>query len=521
MFASPTFTGTVSGVTATHVGLGSVTNESKATMFESPTFTGTVSGVTATHVGLGNVTNESKATMFASPTFTGTVAGVTATHVGLGNVTNESKATMFASPTFTGTVAGVTATHVGLGNVTNESKATMFASPTFTGTVAAFSSATHTLTASSNLVFTGSSSGAVTFQAGATPSAQTYTLPAAYPAANGYALVSTTGGTLSWASAGGGTSLPTQTGNAGKMLITDGTTASWSLFTSTLFNVGSRPFLGGTKQFLYSEDAGSNFAWVSMPEFTYRYIWLNSSSAFSSSTRDAVLRFKAGTNMTITAETNGSDGQNYNTLVFNSTGGAGGGITWTTNTSPSGTITVTNPTGYNTSGSTMVIVVVGISVSSSNASSGSGSFSTAMSVGMNTRVFYTYTTSSLGATTTISGITGYAMAYSYIGSGPSIATSSTSTSGTSTTLMNPSPVYGSPRIIAMSQSSSLNLATLAGPATGGGATWAAGTGYQHPNDSSLSAAVWVGTGSWTTMATPTITSNSSFNSWYLTGITIG
>ena len=66
---------------------------------------------------------------------TGTVAGVTATHVGLGNVTNESKATMFASPTFTGTVAGVTATHVGLGNVTNESKTTMFASPTFTGTV--------------------------------------------------------------------------------------------------------------------------------------------------------------------------------------------------------------------------------------------------------------------------------------------------------------------------------------------------------------------------------------------------
>jgi hypothetical protein len=37
----------------------------------SPTFTGTVSGVTATMVGLGNVTNESKATMFTSPTFTG------------------------------------------------------------------------------------------------------------------------------------------------------------------------------------------------------------------------------------------------------------------------------------------------------------------------------------------------------------------------------------------------------------------------------------------------------------------
>jgi hypothetical protein len=67
---------------------------------------GTYSGLraqstTAADVGLGNVTNESKATMFASPTFTGTVAGVTSTHVGLGNVTNESKATMFTSPAFT------------------------------------------------------------------------------------------------------------------------------------------------------------------------------------------------------------------------------------------------------------------------------------------------------------------------------------------------------------------------------------------------------------------------------------
>ena len=35
------------------------------------------STVTATDVGLGNVTNESKATMFTSPTFTGTVAGFT------------------------------------------------------------------------------------------------------------------------------------------------------------------------------------------------------------------------------------------------------------------------------------------------------------------------------------------------------------------------------------------------------------------------------------------------------------
>ncbi len=39
----------------------------------------------------------------ASPAFTGTPTGITATHVGLGNVTNESKATMFTAPTLTGT----------------------------------------------------------------------------------------------------------------------------------------------------------------------------------------------------------------------------------------------------------------------------------------------------------------------------------------------------------------------------------------------------------------------------------
>jgi len=129
----------------------------------SPTFTGTVSGITASMVGLGNVNNTSDANKpvstaqqtalnlkanLASPTFTGTVAGITATMVGLGNVNNTSDANKpvsiatqtalnlkanLASPTFTGTVSGITASMVGLGNVTNESKATMFTNPTFTG----------------------------------------------------------------------------------------------------------------------------------------------------------------------------------------------------------------------------------------------------------------------------------------------------------------------------------------------------------------------------------------------------
>lgn len=91
--------------------------------------TGNIS-VTASDVGLGNVTNESKATMFTSPTFTGspTVPGyvptsttvnshalsgnisVTAADVGLGNVTNESKATMFADAALTGIPTAPTAT---------------------------------------------------------------------------------------------------------------------------------------------------------------------------------------------------------------------------------------------------------------------------------------------------------------------------------------------------------------------------------------------------------------------------
>lgn len=71
--------------------------------------------LTATDVGLGNVTNESKATMFTNPTFTGTVSGVTATHVGLGNVTNESKATMFTNPTFVAPALGTPAS----GNLAN------------------------------------------------------------------------------------------------------------------------------------------------------------------------------------------------------------------------------------------------------------------------------------------------------------------------------------------------------------------------------------------------------------------
>ena len=83
-----------------------LTNGAGFATLASPTFTGTVSGISATMVGLGNVTNESKTTMFTDPSFAGTVSGVTKAMVGLSNVDNQSKATMFTDPSFTGTIAG-------------------------------------------------------------------------------------------------------------------------------------------------------------------------------------------------------------------------------------------------------------------------------------------------------------------------------------------------------------------------------------------------------------------------------
>jgi hypothetical protein len=213
---SPTFTGTVAGVTKAHVGLGNVDNTADAdkdistatqtaldgkASLSGATFTGPVAGISKSMVGLGNAENTadldkpiSTATQtaldaklssstasttyapIASPTFTGTVAGITKTMVGLANVDNTSDANKPVStdtqaaldlkanlngPTFTGTVAGITKSMVGLANVDNTADADKpisddtqtaldaklasstaastyapIANPTFTGTVA-------------------------------------------------------------------------------------------------------------------------------------------------------------------------------------------------------------------------------------------------------------------------------------------------------------------------------------------------------------------------------------------------
>jgi hypothetical protein len=202
--ASPTFTGTVilpsgtvtSGMIADGTIVDADVNASAAIAqskisgltsdladkapLDSPTFTGTVAGITKTMVGLANVDNTADADKpvstdaqaaldlkapLANPTFTGTVAGVTKSMVGLGSADNTSDADKpisddtqaaldlkapLANPTFTGTVAGITKSMVGLGSVDNTtdankpiSTATQNAldlkaplnSPTFTGTV--------------------------------------------------------------------------------------------------------------------------------------------------------------------------------------------------------------------------------------------------------------------------------------------------------------------------------------------------------------------------------------------------
>jgi len=138
--ASPTFTGTVSGIDKSMVGLGSVDNTTDAAKpvstatqaalnlkanaadlalkapLASPTFTGTVSGVTKAMVGLGDVDNTSDATKPIS----------TATQAALNLKANAADLALKApldSPTFTGTVSGVTKAMVGLGDVDNTSDA--------------------------------------------------------------------------------------------------------------------------------------------------------------------------------------------------------------------------------------------------------------------------------------------------------------------------------------------------------------------------------------------------------------
>ena len=147
--ASPTFTGTVSGVTSTMVGLGNVTNNAQTqativpntapsagqdlvgnaggTAYAPVTMSGdctrsstgaiTCTKSNGTGLGTGAFATIANYAPLASPTFTGTP-----TVPGYETTTAAALLAPLASPTFTGTVSGVTAAMVGLGNVTNNAQ---------------------------------------------------------------------------------------------------------------------------------------------------------------------------------------------------------------------------------------------------------------------------------------------------------------------------------------------------------------------------------------------------------------
>jgi hypothetical protein len=172
--ASPTFTGTVSGITATMVGLGNVTNNAQTqaaivpntapsagqdlvgnaggTAYAAVTMSGdctrsstgaiTCTKSNGTAFGTGAFATIANFAPLASPTFTGTVTiptgalisgfaplasptftGTATAPTFSGSLTGHASLDApLASPAFTGTVSGITATMVGLGNVTNNAQ---------------------------------------------------------------------------------------------------------------------------------------------------------------------------------------------------------------------------------------------------------------------------------------------------------------------------------------------------------------------------------------------------------------
>ncbi|WP_416441977.1 beta strand repeat-containing protein [Leeuwenhoekiella sp. A16] len=159
--ASPTFTGTVSGITKGMVGLGNVDNTSDA---DKPVSTATQ---TAIDLKVDKVTGKGLSTEDYSTAEKTKLAAISGTNTGDQDLssyatnTNLALKADIASPTFTGTVSGITKTMVGLGNADNTSDADKpvstatqtaidlkanLASPTLTGTPLAPTAASGTKT---------------------------------------------------------------------------------------------------------------------------------------------------------------------------------------------------------------------------------------------------------------------------------------------------------------------------------------------------------------------------------------
>ena len=144
----------------------------------------------------------------------------------LSSATAASTYAPIASPTFTGTVNGITKTMVGLGNADNTSDASK---PISTATQSALDAKLAISTASS-----------------------TYA-PKISPVFTG--TVDFSGATVT-----GITALPTQTGNSGKYLTTNGTAASWSTLSLTDYATKASPSFTGTVDFSGATVTGFSIA---------------------------------------------------------------------------------------------------------------------------------------------------------------------------------------------------------------------------------------------------------------------
>jgi hypothetical protein len=173
----------------------------------------TPTGITKSDVGLANVDNTTDANKpISSATQTAldlklTSATAATTYE---TITNVALKAPINNPTFTGTVAGITATMVGLGNVDNTSDANK---PVSAATQTALD-----LKVDESLF--DAKGDILVASADNTPAKLTV-------GTNGYLLTANSSATngVEWAAAP--VSLPSQSGESGKYLTTDGTTASW------------------------------------------------------------------------------------------------------------------------------------------------------------------------------------------------------------------------------------------------------------------------------------------------------
>jgi len=161
-----------------------------------------------------------------------------------------------------------------------------FAGP-FNGTVGATTANTGTF---SSTVHKGATSGTITLTAPAVAGTQSYTLPTAVPASNGYVLSSTTAGVMSWAAAGsgspGGSTTQVQYNNSGAFagsanMTFDGTgltSGNYKVTSSTIPTNGL--YLPGTNQvgIALNSAAGFTFNTDSRIGFVNSNTGLNSSS---------------------------------------------------------------------------------------------------------------------------------------------------------------------------------------------------------------------------------------------------